>query len=445
MILACPSTCYGPPPTRAAGRPSPRISSRTSSYLSVTIPCALTALVTCGWPSAVARWSSPVSPLAGGSGLRETLPATTPAPLSPRSPVRSTGSQEKPSSGSSATERGSEGVPGGGGGVGAAGGGAPSQDAGFGLLELPALGLFAPVMMPAQGREVAFAGQAALVPGGGVVQVAADRGTAAAGRGAGGVAGADQVLEGAAGGVAALAVGGVARTAGDEGQRGGEDSRWPGARRSGTRGSGAGWSGAGWSGAGWGVAAGEAGVGGGGAVGVQGGDAPAGAGVAGCGGGQVAGVVAVQDAVPGGFAGGIGAALQGLVRDGDGDQGGQARAGVLTGTGRGTRTTRPLASTVAGSVRAARPGAVRAARSRAVRAVRPGPVRSGADAARAGWVAAGGRLVRVAGGYGVGGEGSGVAFLEEVEVGPDAEFLQGAGDAGGAQVQGALLDVLPGG
>src|SRR6202044_3167995 len=118
------------------------------------------------------------------------------------------------------------------------------------------------------------------VPGGGVVQVAADRGAAAAGRGAGGVAGADQVLEGAAGVVADLAVGVVARTAGDGGQRGGEDSRWPGARRSGTRepgargsgawGSGAGWSGAGWSGAGWGVAAGEAGVGGGGAVGVQG-------------------------------------------------------------------------------------------------------------------------------------------------------------------------------
>jgi hypothetical protein len=34
--------------------------------------------------------------------------------------------------------------------------------------------------------------------------------------------------------------------------------------------------------------------------------------------------------------------------------------------------------------------------------------------------------------------------LEQVEVGADAEVLQGAGDAGGAQVQGALLDVLPG-
>jgi len=36
-----------------------------------------------------------------------------------------------------------------------------------------------------------------------------------------------------------------------------------------------------------------------------------------------------------------------------------------------------------------------------------------------------------------------VAFLQEVEVGADAELLQGAGDAGGTQVQGPLLDVLP--
>ena len=78
-----------------------------------------------------------------------------------------------------------------------------------------------------------------------MVQVAAGGGAAAAGRGAGGVAGADQVLEGAAGVVADLAVGVVAGTAGDGGQRGGEDSRWPGARRSGARGSGARGAGAG--------------------------------------------------------------------------------------------------------------------------------------------------------------------------------------------------------
>jgi hypothetical protein len=33
--------------------------------------------------------------------------------------------------------------------------------------------------------------------------------------------------------------------------------------------------------------------------------------------------------------------------------------------------------------------------------------------------------------------------LEKVKVGADAEFAQGAGQAGGTQVQGALLDVLP--
>jgi hypothetical protein len=34
--------------------------------------------------------------------------------------------------------------------------------------------------------------------------------------------------------------------------------------------------------------------------------------------------------------------------------------------------------------------------------------------------------------------------LQQVEVGPDAQFLQGARDSGGAQVQGPLLHVLPG-
>ena len=118
-------------------------------------------------------------------------------------------------------------VHGGAGGVGAAGWGSPFQDAGFGLLEVPALGLFGAVVVAAEGREVAFAGAAALVPGGGVVQVASGCGAAAAGRGARGVAGADQVLEGAAGVVADLAVGVVAGTAGDGGQRGGEDPGGP--------------------------------------------------------------------------------------------------------------------------------------------------------------------------------------------------------------------------
>src|SRR5580704_5626680 len=115
-------------------------------------------------------------------------------------------------------------------------------------------------MVTGEWGEVTFAGQATLVPRGGVVQVAAGGGTAAARGGAGGVAGADQVLEFAAGPVAGLGAGVVA---GPRGERGGEDAPRPGGGRrvAVARRSGAGWSGAGWSGAGWGVAAGEAGVG----------------------------------------------------------------------------------------------------------------------------------------------------------------------------------------
>ena len=68
-----------------------------------------------------------------------------------------------------------------------------------------------------------------------MVQVAAGGGPAAARCGAPGAAGADQVLEFAAGRVAGLGVGVVAGRAGDGGQRGGQDARGPGA----------GWSGAG--------------------------------------------------------------------------------------------------------------------------------------------------------------------------------------------------------
>src|ERR1700722_674020 len=261
--------------------------------------------------------------------------------------------------------------------------------------------------MSAERGEITFAGAAALVPGDGVVQVTAGRGAAAAGCGALGVAGADQVGELAAGAVAGLAVGVVAGTAGDRGQRRAEDAGRAGA----------GGSGAGGSGAGRGVAAAQAGVGGGGTVGVQGGDAPAGAGVSGGGGGQVAGVVTVEHAVPVRLAGGLGAALPGLVRDGEGDQSGQARAGCRAGTGRGTGTAR-----AAGAA---------------------GVVRSGAGRVRR--AVAWGRLVR-GGGRGDRGEvGAAVAFLEQIQVGADAEVLQGAVYAGGAQVQGALLDVLPGG
>src|ERR1700691_3949785 len=136
-------------------------------------------------------------------------------------------------------------------------------------------------MVTAQRGEPAFAGPAALVPGHGVVQVAAGGGPGAARRGAPVVACADQVGELAAGMVSDLAVGVVARTAGDGGQRCGDGDRRSGAGR---------------TGAGWGVAAPQAGVGGGGAVGIEGGDAPAGAGMSGCGGRQVEGIVAVERA-----------------------------------------------------------------------------------------------------------------------------------------------------
>src|SRR5258707_15108278 len=80
-------------------------------------------------------------------------------------------------------------------GVGAAVRGGPDQDAGFGLGEGPAAGLLGAVMPPAQRRQIALAGGAALVIGEGVVQVAAGGGATASGEGAGPLPGADQVLE----------------------------------------------------------------------------------------------------------------------------------------------------------------------------------------------------------------------------------------------------------
>src|SRR5207302_4789201 len=102
-------------------------------------------------------------------------------------------------------------------GAGAAGWGPPFQDAGFGLLEPPAQGLLAPVVVSAKGGEVAGAGRAAVVPGGGVVQVAAGGGLPAAGRGAPGVPGGDQVPQRAAGPVAVLGLLAVARVLLDAG------------------------------------------------------------------------------------------------------------------------------------------------------------------------------------------------------------------------------------
>src|SRR5580704_9938538 len=106
---------------------------------------------------------------------------------------------------------------GGGGDVAAAGRGAPDQDARFRLLQAPALGLFTSVMAPAQRREVTGTGGPAVLPGLGVVQVAAGGGLPAPRRGTSGVAGADQVLGEAAGAVVVLGPGVVAGAADDRG------------------------------------------------------------------------------------------------------------------------------------------------------------------------------------------------------------------------------------
>src|SRR5580692_1185913 len=203
--------------------------------------------------------------------------------------------------------------------------------------------------MPAQRGEITFAGDATLVPGDGVVQVAAGGGPAAARGGAPGAAGADQVLEFAAGPVAGLGVGVVAVAAGDRDQAGAQAAQVilrPGAVRrvtaeSGTAGDSEGgaarWRVSAWgSGAGWGVAAGEAGVRGGGAIGVQGGDAPARAGVLGGGGDEVAGVGGVDQAERADLAGGLGRALDRLERHGDRDQRRDARPGIVAGAPAGT-------------------------------------------------------------------------------------------------------------
>ena len=97
------------------------------------------------------------------------------------------------------------------------GGGGPDHDAGLGLGQAPALGLFTSMVVPAEGSQVTLAGAAALVVGSGVVQVAAGGGPGAAGRRTGGGAGPDQVLEFAAGLVARLLVAMVAVAAGDRG------------------------------------------------------------------------------------------------------------------------------------------------------------------------------------------------------------------------------------
>jgi hypothetical protein len=186
-------------------------------------------------------------------------------------------------------------------------------------------------MVTAEWSDITFASYPALVPGGGVVQVAPGRGAAASGGGAPGGPGGDQVLELAAGPVPGLGVPVAAGAAGDRGEpdpqaaqvvpgrgaglAGWGPLRWAAAGVAGGVAGGAGggalwwcgWFGAGWFGAGWfrargrGVPAGGATVGGGGPVGVQDGHAPPGARMPGRGGDQVPGAAGVQQPEPGGL------------------------------------------------------------------------------------------------------------------------------------------------
>src|SRR5690348_457794 len=84
----------------------------------------------------------------------------------------------------------------------------PDQGAGLGLGEGPAGCLLGSVVPSAKGCQVAETGPAALLPGGGVVEVAVLSGAAAAGRGAGPVAYPDAVADQGGGPVAGY-LGGV--------------------------------------------------------------------------------------------------------------------------------------------------------------------------------------------------------------------------------------------
>jgi hypothetical protein len=127
------------------------------------------------------------------------------------------------------------------------------RDAWFWLFEPPALCLFNAVVVAAERGEVTGTRESAMVPGIGVIKVAAGRRLPAPRRRAGRVAGGDQVPERAAGPVAGLGLGVIAGAADD-----GAELQGPGVGGAG------------------GVRAGSAGVRGGGAVRVQRGIAPPG-------------------------------------------------------------------------------------------------------------------------------------------------------------------------
>ena len=182
------------------------------------------------------------------------------------------------------------------------------------MFKLPAHRLFAAVVVAAEGGEVALAGAAALVVGGCVVQVAADRGLLAAGSTAGGRAGGDEVLQTPTWLVTRLL---VAVVAGAAGQRVDGEGEAPGGQAlqcAGARGAA--------------VSDGLAVVGGDG-------EAAAGGGVGGCGGGEVPGQAGVDGAEPGEVAWFGGQAEQGGQRDGQVEPRGQPALVSLAGIGGG--------------------------------------------------------------------------------------------------------------
>src|SRR3984885_1332670 len=107
-------------------------------------------------------------------------------------------------------------VDGGPGGVGAPGGRVPDHDTGFGLLQLPARGLFHAMVASAGRGDVAFVGGPVRVRHS-VVEVVVVRVGAATGGGTGRGTGPDQMAELAAGRIAVFGVGVVAAALGDRG------------------------------------------------------------------------------------------------------------------------------------------------------------------------------------------------------------------------------------
>ena len=190
-----------------------------------------------------------------------------------------------------------------------------------------------------------------------------------------------------------------------------------------------------------GVGAAGAAVGGGGAVGGQLGDAPAGARVHGGGLQQAAGVVGVGQSPAAGVAGGGGPAVGGAGRDGEVDQRGERRGRPGRGTG-AVVVVVVFAGAAAfvlpfGHVGAAVPAGVivavavgASARRRQYRAVPP-----------AGGLVLAGVRPGIVSGLGAGEAVAGVAALGQVVEGQHPQLLQGAGQPAAAQRDRERVDV----